>query len=222
MKSQIYQLIKIEGFMLFRSQRTKSLVIMIFGFSICSYIASILTKGGDSSIGLVFLSIGSINILYSPFQFSWDRKFFYKQITKTQYLKSYIISKILIQQIGIIIITISILPLLLVYYNDALFLMISYGLYCFCFASILGIILSSRNTDIINLKTTRQVSYRLHNILQVFIPIIPLIIFVVISNKNHSYLIDFNLIMSITGILLIFPSIELSQKNLKKRKYIIT
>ena len=209
MKSQIYQLIKIEGFMLFRSQRTKSLVIMIFGFSICSYIASILTKGGDSSIGLVF-------------QFSWDRKFFYKQITKTQYLKSYIISKILIQQIGIIIITISILPLLLVYYNDALFLMISYGLYCFCFASILGIILSSRNTDIINLKTTRQVSYRLHNILQVFIPIIPLIIFVVISNKNHSYLIDFNLIMSITGILLIFPSIELSQKNLKKRKYIIT
>ena len=125
MKSQIYQLIKIEGFMLFRSQRTKSLVIMIFGFSICSYIASILTKGGDSSIGLVFLSIGSINILYSPFQFSWDRKFFYKQITKTQYLKSYIISKILIQQIGIIIITISILPLLLVYYNDALFLIIS-------------------------------------------------------------------------------------------------
>lgn len=224
--STINQLLLFELRLILRNKRTQPIVIFYLGLVFLSILFSLVIKKNENSLLFIFLSICSFSILYGPFIFSWEGRYFDGLISKNIDYNTLIRSKIIFLQLTIVLSLIINLPLIIIsLYGYMLVSLFASILVMFSIFPYITLFIASFNKVPKNL--TKDGGFEGFNFLHLLLLIFPIFLISIILFIEENSLNIISLPVIILGILCIINFmisplwVKIIMFNLIKRKYFL-
>jgi hypothetical protein len=221
----VISILKYELLFLSRTERTKGFLIYFIGLPIITYIITLISGSSDSTIGVGVLSICMINILYGPLQFSLDRNYYEGLFSRNIEIGLFIRAKMIFLQTGNILMYLSIIPLIIIFYDvQRIFFISSFFFFCFGFASPLIILLSGLSYKTSENTMPSKITNKKIGLKQIAIgllPFLPELLLIIGLSSRIWLIIILNIFLGLLGLFLSSLVNKIVKRNIMINRHFV-